>query len=174
VNATTTMSEPKSTTSLSARGRRFWRERVVGLFVAQLKQGISPEKIALTIVVGLGLSAFPILGSTSLLCLLAGLCLRLNQPVIQLVNWLGYPLQLGLFAVFVRLGEWLMRAPRVSFSIPELMAKFRQSPAAFLREFGLTGWHGIVGWAAIVPLACLLIYLAILPLTKKLSQRHAQ
>jgi uncharacterized protein (DUF2062 family) len=147
----------------------FWRERVVALIVAQLRQGISPQKVALTLALGLCLAAFPIIGATSALCFLAALCLRLNQPIIQLVNWLASPLQLGLLVVFVRQGEWLARAPRVSFSIPELFAKFHASPANFFQEFGLTGVHGIIGWASVAPLAGLLLYFLFLPITKKLA-----
>jgi len=161
-----TMDMPK--TALTVRWRRFWQERVVGLLVTQLKQGITPQKIALTITLGVCLSAFPILGTTSLLCLAFGVWLGLNQPVIQLVNWLGSPLQLGLFAPFVRLGEYLTRSPRVSFSIPDLIAKFRVSPLEFTREFGLTGWHGIIGWLAVAPLAGVLLYFVFLRLTKRL------
>ena len=161
-------------TSLTARCRHFWRERVMGLLVAQLQQGISPQKIALTITLGICVSAFPIVGTTSILCFIIGVCLGLNQPIIQLVNWLASPLQMGMFPAFVRLGEWVMRAHRVSFSIPDLWAKFRASPAAFFREFGLTGWHGIVGWAVAVPFAFALLYLAILHLTKKLQRIHGR
>jgi len=155
--------------SPAARLAHFWRERVVGLLVAQLKQGITPEKIALTITLGLCFSAFPILGTTSLLCFAFGVWLGLNQPIIQLVNWLGSPLQLGLFAPFVRLGEYLTHSSRVSFSIPELIAKFRASPLEFTREFGLTGWHGIVGWLAVAPVAGILLYVLFLGLTQKLA-----
>ena len=147
---------------------------LVGLVVAQLKQGITPQKIALTITLGICFSAFPILGTTSLLCLAFGVWLGLNQPIIQLVNWLGSPLQMGLFAPFVRLGEHLTRSPRVSFSIPELIAKFRVSPLEFTREFGLTGWHGIVGWLAVTPLAGVLLYFIFLALTRKLARPRIQ
>lgn len=163
----TTLAMPKI--SLTTRLATFWRERVVGLLVAQLRQGITPQKIALTITLGVCLSAFPIVGATSLLCFFIGIWLGLNQPVIQLVNWLASPLQMGLFAPFVRLGEHLTRSPRVSFSIPELIAKFRASPLAFFKEFGLTGWHGVVGWLVVAPLAGVALYFIFLPLTQKLA-----
>ena len=162
-----TLAMPK--TSLTARLERFWRERVVGLVVAQLKQGITPQKIALTITLGVCISAFPIVGTTSLMCFFIGVWLGLNQPVIQLLNWLASPLQMGLFAPFVRLGEYLTGSPRVSFSIPELIAKFRASPLEFTREFGLTGWHAIVGWLVVVPLAGVVLYFIFLGLTKRLA-----
>lgn len=163
-----------SSASIAERCRHFWRERVVGLLVAQLRQGMSPEKIAVTISLGICVSAFPVVGATSIMCFFIGLGLGLNQPIIQLVNWLASPLQMGMLPAFVRLGEWLTHAQRVSFSIPELTAKFRQSPAAFFKEFGLTGWHAIVGWSAVIPLVFLGLYIALLPATKRLREVYTK
>jgi hypothetical protein len=152
-----------------SRLRKFWRERVLGTVVAQLTQGVTPQKIALTIALGFSLGIFPILGATTTLCALAAFGLKLNQPVIQLVNWLVSPLQLAMILFFVRAGEWLMRAPRVNFSIPELIRKFDASPGKFLREFGLTGVHGIVAWLVMAPFLVALIYFAALPALKALN-----
>jgi len=153
-----------------SRLKKFYRERVVGLILAQLTQGVTPQKISLTIALGLTLGIFPILGATTALCAIAGVALKLNQPVIQLVNWLASPLQLALILIFVRLGEWIVRAQRVSFSIPELFHKFRESPAKFMHAFGLTGLHGIIAWLVIAPFLAGLIYLLLLPPLKKLAQ----
>jgi uncharacterized protein (DUF2062 family) len=90
----------------------FWRERVLGLIGSQLTQGVTPQKIALTIALGINLAMFPILGSTTLLCAAVAFWLKLNQPIIQLVNWLAYPLQFAMLLPFIRIGEWLTRAPR--------------------------------------------------------------
>src|SRR5256885_328582 len=68
--------------------------RIIAPILAQLRQGITPEKIALTLALGAALGIFPILGASTLLCAIAGIWLRLNQPVIQLTNYLVYPLQL--------------------------------------------------------------------------------
>jgi uncharacterized protein (DUF2062 family) len=149
--------------------KAFWSERVLGLIAAQLTQGITPSKIALTIALGLNLGIFPILGATTMLCAIAGLLLKLNQPVIQLVNWVASPLQLVLILVFVRIGEWLMRAPHLSLSIPDLIRKFHQSPVGFFREFGMTGLHGIVAWLVIAPILTGLLYLLLLAPLKKLA-----
>ena len=153
-----------------SRLKNFWQERVVGLIVAQFTQSVTPQKIALTIALGLNLGVFPLLGTTTLICALAAFWLKLNQPVIQLVNWLAYPLQFMLLLPFVRLGEWLMRAPPVPFSIPELLHKFKESPAKFMQEFGMTGVHGIVAWLVIAPFAIALIYFLLLPPLKKLAE----
>lgn len=78
---------------------------MVDPILSQLLQGISPEKIALTIVVGAALGVFPVLGASTLLCALVGMWLRLNQPILQLVNYAVYPLQIALIFVFLRIGE---------------------------------------------------------------------
>ena len=157
-------------TAQPSRLKRFWQERVVALVVAQFTQGFTPQKIALTITLGATLGIFPILGATTALCAIAGLWLKLNQPVIQLVNYLLSPVQLALILVFVRIGEWMVHAKPVSFSIPELFRKFHESPAKFMHEFGLTGLHAILAWLVIAPFLTALIYFLLLPSLKKLAQ----
>ena len=114
----------------------FWQRRVVALIVAQLRQGITPEKIALTIALGLVLGLFPIIGATTLLCSLAALLLRLNQPVIQLVNYLTFPLQLGLIIPVYRAGERLFFQTPVPLSFPLIQARFQ---ADLARQYGGVG-----------------------------------
>jgi len=156
----------------TSRLKRFWQERVVALVVAQFTQGFTPQKIALTITLGAILGIFPILGATTALCAIAGLWFKLNQPVIQLVNYLLSPVQLALILVFVRIGEWMTRAQPVSFSIPELFQKFHESPVKFMHEFGMTGVHAILAWLVIAPFLTALIYFLLLPSLKKLAQRN--
>src|SRR5262245_35096989 len=86
----------------------FWRRRLIGPIVGQLTQGVTPEKIALTVALGIALGVFPILGSSTVLCVIAGILIRLNQPIIQAVNYLVYPLQLVLLIPFYRAGEHLL------------------------------------------------------------------
>ena len=163
-------SDAVTQTDRPSRLKKFWQERVIAVIVAQFTQGFTPQKIALTIALGLNLGLFPILGATTALCAIAGLWLKLNQPVIQLLNWLASPLQLAMILVFVRIGEWLVRAQPVSFSIPELFRKFHESPVKFMQEFGLTGLHGIIAWLVIAPFLTALIYLLVLTPLKRLAQ----
>ena len=160
-------------TTHPSRLRSFWRRRVLDVIAGQLKQGITPQKISLTIALGGTLALFPILGSTTLLCFLAALCFKLNQPIIQVVNYLMYPLQIMLLVVFVRIGEWITRAQPVSFSIPEMLRKFQASPVKFMHEFGMTGLHAIIAWLLIAPLLIALLYWGLLTPLKKAAQMTA-
>jgi uncharacterized protein (DUF2062 family) len=154
--------------------RGWWRRHVLDLMLAQLRQGITPRKIALTLALGLILGLFPILGTTTALCLLAGLFLKLNQPIIQLVNWVAAPLQIPGIYGFVRVGEWLTHSPPISFSITALLLAFRASPLEFLKQYGTTGLRGVLAWLLIAPGIAALLYVIALPILARMSRRlHA-
>ena len=50
----------------------FWRRRLGDPLVSLLAQGLTPERLALSLAAGLVLGLFPIVGATTLLCLAAG------------------------------------------------------------------------------------------------------
>ena len=149
----------------------FWQRRVVAPIVGQLKQGITPEKIALTIALGVVLGIFPILGSTTILCGLAAVLLRLNQPIIQLVNYFAYPLQLALIIPIYRLGETLFRKPHIPLSIPLLFERFRADSGKFLADFGIIALQGIAVWCLLAPVAAALLYYTFRPPLRALAAR---
>lgn len=148
--------------------RGFWRRRVVDVLLTQLRQGITPQKIALTVALGSVIALFPIMGTTTVLCVLVGVALKLNQPIIQLVNWIVWPLQIPGIYFFVRAGEWITHSPPVSFSISALLVAFKDSPVHFLQQYGMTGLRGVLAWALMAPAAAALLYLLTLPLLKRM------
>lgn len=146
----------------------WWQRRVVTPILNQLRQGITPERIALTIALGGTLGIFPILGSTTFLCAVAGVWLRLNQPIIQLTNYLVYPLQLLLLLPFYRAGETLFQQPHVPiFSLTELMQRFGADPWQFVIDYGLVGAYGIVVWFLVAPPLIAVTYYVLRPLLKR-------
>jgi uncharacterized protein (DUF2062 family) len=159
------------TANQTPAGESFWQRRVVAPIGAQLKQGISPEKIALTIALGMVLGIFTILGSTTILCGLAAVVLKLNQPIIQLVNYFAYPLQLALIIPIYRLGETLFQKPHIPLSISLLFERFRADFAQFLKDFGMIAVQGIVVWCLLAPLAAALLYYSVRKPLRALAQR---
>jgi uncharacterized protein (DUF2062 family) len=148
----------------------WWQRRLVAPILAQLRQGITPDKIALTCALGAVIAVFPILGSTTLLCGLAAWGLRLNQPIIQLVNYLCYPLQFVLLIPFWRAGEWF-GAPHVSLSIPELMIRFESAPWPFIVEFAGVAAGGVAAWLVAAPVAVALLHFSLLPVLRRAAAR---
>lgn len=142
----------------------FWQRRVVAPIVAQLRQGITPEQVALTLALGGVLGIFPILGASTALCAAAGIWLRLNQPLIQLVNYLVYPLQLLLLIPFYRAGERLFGADPVPIlNVPDLIARFGADPWRFLLDYGLVALYGIAVWCLVAPPLVALTYRLLKP-----------
>lgn len=72
-----------------------------------LGQGISPERLALTLALGFAIGCLPVIGIPTALCLVVALGLRLNVPAIQAANYAAMPLQVALIFPFVRLGGWM-------------------------------------------------------------------
>lgn len=68
------------------------------------RSGLEPHSAALAIAWGVTLGLLPLPWGTSLLCLLIAGLLGLNQPLVHLLNYLCYPLQIALYLPFCRLG----------------------------------------------------------------------
>lgn len=142
--------------------------------LALLRQGITPQKIALSVACGVVCGLFPIMGTTTLLCAGAALLFRLNLPAVQLVNYAIYPAQLALIVPFIRAGEFILRTNRTSLSLQQMIATFHQSQLQALHMLWKLALHGIVAWLVFAPVALLSLYRILLPLTTRLAQTLAR
>ena len=149
----------------------FLQRRLVRPVIDLLRQGVTPEKIALSIVFGVTLGVFPVLGSTTALCAIAALAFRLNLPAIQLVNYFVYPLQIALLIPFFRLGEKLFGAQHLPLSVSQIYAMIHASMSGAVRALWTTTWHAIVVWCFLAPLAALVLYFILTPVLRRVARR---
>lgn len=159
--------------SRSKPPRSFWQRRVRDPIVAQLTQGITPQRVALTVAVGSSFALFPVLGTTTLLCFLVAWGLRLNQPIVQIINQLLWPLHIPAIFGCIWLGETIFGAPHVHVGIRYLKAMSEiiwHDPARFFHHFGLTVMYAIVAWAIIAPFYIAAVYYLTLPLTREFTK----
>jgi uncharacterized protein (DUF2062 family) len=138
--------------------RGFFYRRLIAPVVALLTQGITPEKIALSLAFGIVLGVFPVLGSTTLLCAAAAMIFRLNLPAIQLVNYLVYPLQLFFLIPLIRLGEKLFGATPLQLSLAQMLNMVRVDLPHAIATLWLAGVHAMSAWLLIGPPTILLLY----------------
>ncbi len=155
-----------------------WRRWVLNPILQQLTQGATPHKIAQAIAFGLTLGIFPIIGSTTLLTLIVGIPMKLNQSVLQIFKTIAYPLQWFLVLGFYRTGETLYGAPHLTLSIPNMIERFFAEPGLFFRDYGMTSIYGITVWSLVAPLLIAVLYFGTRPLIQGLSEqltrrRHA-
>jgi uncharacterized protein (DUF2062 family) len=151
--------------------RKFWQRWIIDPVTRQLTQGVTPQKIAMSVAIGSALALFPILGTTTTLCLLAGIALRLNQPIIQGVNALCTFIYFPLLIAFVRLGDVLAGSAPSSLNIPLMISTFTRHPKEFFRQFGVTALHAMLGWAVVAPLWIPLVYLLVLAPLRATARR---
>ena len=148
----------------------FVRRRLVEPVLDLLRQGVTPEKIALSLAFGLGIGIFPVLGVSTVLCTVLAIVFRLNLPAIQLVNYLASPLQLALIIPFVRVGEHLLGLNAQPLSIAE---GFRIMAEGVLHAIVVL-WdaivHAALGWIVIGPVLIFALYYAFRPLLARAAK----
>ena len=117
--------------------RDFWQRKFVKPIIDLLNQGISLQKIVLSIAIGATLGVIPVPGATTILCAIAAILFRLNHPAIQLVNYLVYPLQIILLIPFYRAGEFVFNAEPLSLSASQVVEMIKEYVGAYWRLYSL-------------------------------------
>jgi uncharacterized protein (DUF2062 family) len=151
----------------------FLQRRVFKPLVKLLRKGITPEKLALTLALSAALAVIPAFGWSVWLCGLAGLALGLNLPAMQAVNYFLYPAQVALLLPFFRLGEKLFSAPHLPLSVSQIFSMVRANFWSAIKLLWNTTWHAVVVWALLAPFAVGLIYLALLPIFRRVASRQS-
>jgi uncharacterized protein (DUF2062 family) len=139
-----------------------------------LRQGVTPEKIALSVALGAALGVFPALGWTTGLCAIAALVLRLNLPAIQIVNYFMYPVQLALLLPFFRLGEKVFGARHMPLSVSQIFQLIHNGVWNAIKFLWTTTWHAIVVWAVLAPIIVALVYALVTPPLRRALRRQIQ
>jgi uncharacterized protein (DUF2062 family) len=156
-----------------ARKEGFFRRRMVRPILELLRQGVTPEQLALSLTLGVALGVFPVLGTTTLLCALVAFLWRLNLPAIQIANYFVYPLQIALLIPFFRLGEKLFGAPHLPLSVEQILAMVHASLWGATRMLWTTIWHAALGWCFVAPVFVALSYRVLLPALRRVVRRQA-
>jgi hypothetical protein len=143
--------------------KNWLRRRLVDPLLALLRQGVSPDRLALCVAIGAVIGNIPILGVSSIVCALVALLFRLNLPAIQIVQAAMAPTQVLLIIPFVRAGEWLMGAPRQAVSIAAGLDLMRQGVWHAVTELRHAIVHAGFAWLLVAPFAVLLIYRLLIP-----------
>jgi len=149
----------------------WFKRKVKDPLVAELKQGITAKDLALASAVSLAIAVNPFIGTTTLLCLLAGKIFRLNHVVMQTINYFSYPLQIALIVPWIRLGEKLTGSEAQVIEFAQMKAEFSQSFANFVSKFCQLGVHAFLGWLVVVPWATWIVYKILFHIFKRFITR---
>jgi len=145
--------------------KRYFHKNFWGPVKVFLKKGLTPKKLALTLALGIIIGLFPIVGTTTILCFIVAVLLRLNIAVIQLVNYFVYPLQLILFIPMIKLGSYFFSESQ----IPDL-SFFLEHKWIAIKIFWVNVLFGVGVWIILaIPLFFIIYYLAYKAFKKELA-----
>ena len=120
-----------------------------------LRQGISPQRLALTLALGFAIGCIPVIGIPTAVCMVVALSLRLNIPAIQAANYAAMPLQVALIFPFVRLGGWLFSSSAHPALSAGLLA--HGSPMKLIWASGSLAGEALAAWLiTAIPMVLLL------------------
>lgn len=139
--------------------RKFSRQYIINVIAQALRQGTSPRQLALTCALGVVIGIFPVLGVTTLICLGLSLLFRLNVVVIQLVNYLAFPLQMVLIFPFIKAGTYIFGLNAFTYTPEEFISTWKKDYWLLIKEAGLAIATGVGVWTFVsIPLFFVLFY----------------
>jgi uncharacterized protein (DUF2062 family) len=131
-----------------------------------LRQGISPQRLALTLALGFAIGCIPLLGVPTLICAILAMSLRLNQPAIQAANYAAMPLQLLLIVPFMRLGKWMFGfGPAHAQSAEWLRHAAIVGPAL---QVGWFAGEALFGWMLVAGPAVMLLWVTLMLMFRRI------
>ncbi|HEY3928193.1 MAG TPA: DUF2062 domain-containing protein [Candidatus Koribacter sp.] len=131
--------------------------------------GESVINIACTLALGFAIGMFPLLGITTIVCVLLARIFRLRQVPLQFGNYAALPFQIVLLIPFLRLGERITGAERFVFDPTALLKGFPHIPDSTARAVVMAQWHMIEGWLIVAPVAFILVFLTAITLLRRRS-----
>ena len=142
--------------------------KLKGILAKLAREGMSRNKMSACIALGVYLSIFPVFGVTTLLCAVAAFAFRLNMPLIQLVNYAVYPLQIFLLVPFYGAGSWLFGS-QLPFEIDDqLIASLKHDLWGSLLQIWDLTLYAISAWLLVGPLVVLILYASLKPVVGKI------
>ena len=150
--------------------RRWLWERTVKPLLDLLRIGATPQTLAWSLAIGAALGVTPILGISTVTCLLVAFVFRLNVVAMQIMNHLVFPIQLALIVVFVGAGARIFHTGNTPLSSDAFSHALHAHDWATVRLLWTWEWHALVVWAVAAALLTPLFAAAIKPLLERLLE----
>lgn len=123
-----------------------FRNKVLIPFRLVPKDGLSPEKLAFSITIGIISGIFPVLGMTTLLSLVLAMIFRQNLLVVQSVQWILALVQILLIIPFMQFGANLLHHSVVQINMAQINHAFQPGLVSGIKTMGIFHLYGIFTW----------------------------
>ncbi len=147
------------------------KNRFVTPFIELLKQGITPEKLAISVALGFIIGIIPLVGVSTAICAVIALRFDLNLLAIQLVNYIAYPLQLLFYIPFIKAGEFITGSQASGLTFEGIKKLFDEGFIYALKVLWLANLQGIIVWIMITVPVTLGLYYSFAFLFRKIKKK---
>ena len=153
------------------RFKIFLKKKVTDPLINFLRQGLTPELVSRTVASGLLVGTIPIPGTSTLLCTALSLGFRMNLALIQLVNYLVFPLQILLFVPFYTIASKIS-GKVVFLNVAEISSQFAGNnwQSTSIDLLWLVGTSVLVWMLIMFPIS-LMVYFIVKPILKRFARR---
>ena len=134
------------------------------------KQGFSSETLALSVSIGIIGGSFPVFGFATYVCLLLTFLFKQNIIIVQVANWLAYPLQILLLIPFMKLGNSIITGGDLIITMHQVVVAFESGLMNGIREIGIISLYGVIAWTAIAIPSLFILYMLFLILFKNMKR----
>lgn len=125
-----------------------------------LKEGISIERLSVSLALGVTVGLIPLYGITTILVGFLAFSLRLNFIAMQVAHYIVHPIQIALLVPFLKLGDSVIKTSTVNFTVHQYITLFKMDFWGTLREFWLINLSAIGIWFILsIPLSIGLYFL---------------
>jgi hypothetical protein len=122
------------------------------------KEGLTPEKMAFSITIGIIAGLFPVFGTTTFISLLLTLLFRQNLLIVQSVQWILALFQVLLIIPFMQMGAFLFNND-LHISMHQINIAFQPGIINGVKSLALYHMYAIITWSILsIPLAAFTYY----------------
>jgi len=111
------------------------------------KDGLTPEKLAFSVTIGIVAGLFPVIGTTTILSLLLTLVFRQNLLVVQSVQWITGLAQVLLIIPFMQFGAYILNHQHFHINVEQITLAFQPGILTGIKTIGIYHLYGILSWA---------------------------
>ena len=125
-----------------------------------LKEGLTPKQLALSIVISVLVSVFPIFGISTIVLTAIAVPLKLNLPITIAISYVAEPLKLVLILPFINLGGFIFGAEHSLLTYESIKASYNESFWNTVKDLSYELICGFVGWALLaIPVGIMLFFI---------------
>jgi len=108
--------------------------------------GLSANKLALSITIGIIAGLFPVIGATTILSLFLTMLFRQNLLVVQSVQWTMALFQILLIIPFMQVGAYILSQQALHINIEQISLAFKPGIISGIKTIGIFHLYAIFTW----------------------------